>query len=483
MQEAKTPCCRSLISWVATGLFFFLPLAGFSQSTVKLQPEIPVADDLKKYPGLLAELTHLVEALKNTVQFPSVRTESSFLPRLPMATTYYVALPNYGETAHQAAATMRQELQASAVLRDWWQHGELSSAGPKLLDSLEKFYEFSQYLGDEVIVSGETGGIYEKGAASRKLLIVAALREPGFKNVLEQILKEGPSETRSAVRVLDLQQLAEANGGSGAEQLVVLVRPDFVIAAQSLEALRGFNTFLDSKTTDFASTPFGQRLTEAYQGGTSALMAADLHTILNQIQPGTQQNQKIFERSGLKDAKYAVWEYRHRAQGSDGQMELSFVGPRHGIASWLAAPAPLGSLEFVSSQAAIVGSVHLKNLGEIFDDIKDISSSSNPNALANLTQTEKAMHISVRDDLLSLLPGEITVEAEGFGQPKPDWKIILRTSDADHLQQTLAKMLATMPFRARRWNHLPLVIDSFCSDADADCLHFCRRLSDRRVQP
>ena len=83
MQEAKTPCCRSLISWVATGLFFFLPLAGFSQSTVKLQPEIPVADDLKKYPGLLAELTHLVEALKNTVQFPSVRTESSFLPRLP----------------------------------------------------------------------------------------------------------------------------------------------------------------------------------------------------------------------------------------------------------------------------------------------------------------------------------------------------------------------------------------------------------------
>ena len=420
MQEARTRRCRSLIKCVATGLFLFLPLACFSQSTVKPQPEIPFADDLKKYPGLLTELAHLVEALKNNVQLPPVRTESPLLPRLPMATTYYVAFPNYGETAHQTLETLQQELQASAVLRDWWQHGELSSGGPKLQDFLEEFYEVSQYLGDELVVSGETGGIYEKGAASRKLLIVAELRKPGLKNVLEQILKEGSGKSQSPVRVLDLQQLTQAKSGSG-EQLVVLVRPDFVIAAESLEAVRGFNAFLDARTTDFASTPFGQRLTEAYQGGTSALMAADLHTIMNRIPSGTPQNQKIFDRTGLRDAKYAVWEYRHRAQGSEGQMELSFVGPRHGIASWLAAPAPLGSLDFVSPQASIVSSVSLKNLGEIFDDIKDISSSSNPNALASLTHTEQAIHISLRDDLLSLLPGEITVEAEGFAEPKPDW--------------------------------------------------------------
>ncbi|MGA8648256.1 MAG: hypothetical protein WB628_15535 [Candidatus Sulfotelmatobacter sp.] len=419
-----------------------------SQSTVKPQPENPFADDLKKYPGLLTELGHLVEALKNNVQLPLVRTESSLLPRLPMATTYYFAFPNYGETAHQTLETLRQELQANAVLRDWWQHGELRSAGPILEDFLEKFHEVSQYLGDEVVVSGETGGIHEKGAASRNFLIVAELRKPGLKNALEQILKEGPGESQSPVRVLDLQGLAQEKSSSGTQRLVVLVRPDFVIAAENLESVRGFNAFLDAKTTDFASTPFGQRLTEAYQGGTSTLAAADLHTILNQIPPGTQQNQMMFDRTGLKDAKYVVWEYRHRAQGSNSQMELSFMGPRHGIASWLAAPAPLGSLEFVSPQAAMVGSIHLKNLGEIFDEIKDISSTSNPNALANVTRTEQALHINLKDDLLSLLPGEITVEAEGFAEPKPEWKIILRTSDADHLQQTLAKMLATTPLRA-----------------------------------
>src|SRR5580692_1261798 len=193
MQERQR-CCRTLISCVATGLFFFLPLACLSQNTVKPQPAMPFADDLKKYPGLLAELAHLAEALKNNIQLPPVRTESPLLPRLPMTTTYYVALPNYGEIAHQTLETLRQELRASAVLRDWWQHGELSLAGPKLQDFLEKFYEVSQYLGDEVVVSGEAGAAHEKSAAN--FLIVAQLRKPGLKEILEQFLKESSGESR-----------------------------------------------------------------------------------------------------------------------------------------------------------------------------------------------------------------------------------------------------------------------------------------------
>jgi hypothetical protein len=450
---------RFLINCSAAALFLVSACA--SQETAKPEPAIPFADDLKKYPGLLTELGHLVEALQKNVQLPPARTQSRLLPQLPTATTYYVAFPNYGETAHQTLETLRQELKASSVLRDWWQHGELSSAGPKLEDFLGKFYEVSQYLGDEVVVSGETGGIKEPGTAKLDLLIVAEVRKPGLENVLRQMMKDLSDGSESPVRVLDPRELAQAKNGTATTQLVVLVRPDFVVATRSLEALRGFNKFLDAKVTNFASTPFGQRLTDAYHDGTSALMAADLHTIIGQMSTGTKQDQEMMERTGFKDAKYVVWEYTHKVGVSGSQMELSFVGPRHGIASWLAAPASLGGLDFVSPKAAIVGSVHLKNLAEIFDDIKDLSSYSNPNALASVTQMEQAMHLSLRDDLLSLLPGEITVEAEGLAETKPEWKIILRVSDADHLQKTLATILATMPFQTMQFEEAGITFHSF----------------------
>src|SRR5260370_11814671 len=91
------------------------------------------------------------------------------------------------------------------------------------------------------------------------------------------------------------------------------------------------------------------------------------------------------------------------------QTEVSFTGPRRGVASWLAAPAPLNSLDFVSPKAIFVGTVLLKNLGAIFDDVKDLSSASNPASLAMLAPMEQSLQISLKDDLLGHLAGDITV--------------------------------------------------------------------------
>ena len=77
------------------------------------------------------------------------------------------------------------------------------------------------------------------------------------------------------------------------------------------------------------------------------------------------------------------------------------MGPRHGIASWLAAPAPLGSLDFLSPQAMLAGAVQLKSPAQMFDDVKEIADSSNPGAFAALEMMEQGMNLSVKDDLLS----------------------------------------------------------------------------------
>jgi len=119
-----------------------------AQTTPRATPDLPWSKDLNKYPGLLPEFGKLVEKLQQNIRFPTGRSESRILPLLPESTMSYVAFSNYGAATEQALKIIRQELQESAVLRDWWQHGDLAAAGPKLEDSLERFSQLHQYLGD-----------------------------------------------------------------------------------------------------------------------------------------------------------------------------------------------------------------------------------------------------------------------------------------------------------------------------------------------
>jgi type II secretory pathway pseudopilin PulG len=134
------------------------------------------------------------------------------------------------------------------------------------------------------------------------------------------------------------------------------------------------------------------------------------------------------------------------------QAELSFVAPRHGAASWLAKPAPLGSLDFASPKAMLVGSVLLKDPAQIFEDVKELASGSNSNPFAALPQFEQALKLSLKDDLLSHLGGEITLELDNVTPPQPVWKAMFGVKDANRLQQTLNTLLAAANFPAEQSN-------------------------------
>ncbi len=438
---------RYFVKCVAvTAVIFLITSTCAAQATLADQSEMPWAQELQKYPGLLPEFGQLLDKLQHNVQFPPARSQSRLLPLLPESTTFYGALPNYGDGAHQALTIFRQELQESSVLRDWWQHGEMAATGSKVEDSLEKFYQVSQYLGDEIVMSGAPDG------RDHSLLILAEVRKPGLKDFLQQMVKELAGKSKPAVRVLDLKELATAKDLGTAQELMALVRPDFVVAALDLAILRSFNARLDRGSPQFASTPFGQRLAQAYQSGAEVLAAADLQKVLKQVPTGTEQSQMIFQRTRFADMKSFVWERKSVTGHTLSEGELSFTGPRRGIASWLAAPAPLGSLDFVSPKAILASTVVLKNLGEIFEDAKDLSTASNPNALAMLAQMEAGMGLSLKEDLLSQLGGEITLELDTVVQSDPVWKAILRVNDADRLQQTLSKLLASAPVAAQQSN-------------------------------
>jgi hypothetical protein len=398
---------------------------------------MPWSPDLNKYPGLPEEFAHLLDKLQRNVEFPPGRTQSRLLSLLPESTTYYAAFPNYGDAAHQALLIFRRELQQSEVLRNWWQQGELAAIGPYFEDSVEKFYELSQYLGDEIVISGEIGG------ATPSLMLVAEVRKPGLKDFLRQRLEELPSNSTSGVLVLDPEELA-STPIQPTVRAVVLVRPELVVAGPSLEAVRRFNRTFELGTGHFASNAFAKRLAQAYQDDVSVLVAADLHRILAQIPLRTQQNEATFDRTGFQDAKFVVWEHKSATEPVSSKMELSFMGPRHGVASWLASPTRLGSLDFVSPNAAVAASVVLKNPGEIFDEIRTMSRDSKSNSFAMVDQMQRAAGIDLKNDVLSHLKGEVTLELDDFAPTEPVWRAILKVEAAERLQQTLSRIFSSL---------------------------------------
>jgi type II secretory pathway pseudopilin PulG len=436
----------SLVGCTAVAAVIVLLVSGcMSQTTQVPGPEV-WPQELNKYPGLLPEFGRLMDNLKRNVQFPAARSQSSLLPLLSPSTTFYVGLPNYGEPAHQALAIFREELKQSPVLRDWSREGDRAKTIPQVEQFIEKFYELSQYLGEETVIFGEPG------TKNHDVLMIAEVRKPGLKEFLQQLVKELPDKSKPDVRILDLKELSIVKNSAKAEEFVVLVRPDFVIAGPGLEAVRTFNKTLQARSGGFASSPFGQRLLQTYQGGTSVVAGGDLHKMLKEIPSGTLENQKMLDRAGFNDVKYLIWNHKQAGEQSISETELSFLGPRHGVASWLAAPKPLGSLDFVSPKAALVISLGFKNLAEIFDDVKELSTYSNQNAFAMLPQMEQAMQISLRDDLLSQLQGEITVEVEVSAEGQPTWNAILRVNDPNHLQKTLDRLLLTAPMQTRQFD-------------------------------
>ena len=422
------PHCAAAIAVV-----FLLVSAGAAQAPAEAQsPTSP--QDLKKYSEVLG---HLLQKMQTGVRYPAARSQSRLLSLLPESTVAYLAIPNYGEASHQALSLFQQELRDNAELRAWWQQGDMATEGPKIVDRLEKFYQLSQYLGDEIVVSATT-----EGKKNPSVLVLAEVRKPGLKVFLCAALKDLADKSQPSARVLDVAELATAKDMGSRDQAVILVRPDLIVGAADISTLRSFNAHLEHGNRAFGSTAFGQRLAQSYEGGATIVAGADLHTILSKNPPSNDQSQAMLQRTGFSDVKYLVWEHKDVAGQAASQTELSFSGPRRGVASWLAAPGPMASLDFVSPKAVLAISLLLKNPAEIFDDIKDLASASNPNALASMTQMEEGLRLRVRDDLFARLAGEMTLEIDSFAPPDPAWKMLLKTTDPVGLMDTLNKILA-----------------------------------------
>jgi type IV pilus assembly protein PilA len=444
MRDLQTPrqqCVRRLLhGLLVTGLTCLLFSSGAAQTTTESPSQIS-PDDLKKLSGLFTQFGSLLQKMQAHVEPPAPRNQSRLLALLPASTLVYMAVPNYGEASHQALTVFQEQLKDNAQLRAWWEQGDISTQGSKMVENLEKFYQLSQYLGEEVVISAASSGKEDP-----RFLALAAVRKPGLKDFLRQALKEFAGKSKPIVRVFDAAELAAAKDVPS-DQRVILVLPDLVVMAD-LGTLRKFNARPEPATKNLASTEFGQRLVQGYEGGATIVGGVDFERIFK-LSSTTLQNDPTFQRSGFSDMKYLVIEHKNVGGQAASQMELTFTGPRRGVASWIAASGPMGSLDFVSPKALMAFAVHLKNPAEMFDEVKDLATASNPMAFASVARLEEGLRLSLRDDLLGYLGGEIAVEMDHLTPPLPAWKVILKSNDPAKISATLRVILAAAHLSAK----------------------------------
>jgi hypothetical protein len=424
-----------------------------SVGLVPVREEIGWSSDLDHELALLAEFSKLRTKFEE-IQTPGPRYESKILPLLPTDTVLYIGIPNLGDALQQANQIFQQQLAQSKVLQDWWNKSGNSDQHPTPQELIDQIQIISQYLGDEVVITARAKSVPDEFGP----VLLAEVRQPGLKDYLQNHLAEAIARPQGTanLHVLDLQTLSSLP--SGERGMILLVRPGMLVVGGDAASLRQMSAQLDAGATPFAKTDFGQRIADVYSRGAETLVAADLGKILSssQIQRG---DSKALRNSGFNDIKYLIASRGTSSRQGDNRIALEFSGQRQGIASWLAAPAPMGSLGYVSANAGAAVSFVSKQPALMLDDIFNTIGASDPHFNQNLAQANSELGLDLRNDLASALGGELTLALDGPILPTPAWKAILEVNDSGALQVAIDKLVASFNREAQKSNQPGLTLN------------------------
>ncbi|MBV8206147.1 MAG: FecR domain-containing protein, partial [Acidobacteria bacterium] len=378
---------------------------------VPIQQEIAWSSNLDHYMALLAEFSNLKHKLEQ-IPVPGPRYQSALLPLAPVKTRVYASIPNLGEALAEANQVFQQELQQSPVLQQWWNGLRSNNQGPKPEEIINKIHQFSQYLGDEIIFAmaemsnGRTSGI-----------VLAEIRQAGLADFLRQ---QGPDAA-----VYDPQTLKQASGNKN--EPVFLVRKDVLVIATDFEALKQMNQQLEQGPSGFAQTPFGQKILPAYARGAGMLFAADLKDMMgNGTAKGNTKQE--WQASGFSNLDNLIVERRDFNTGTaDNRATLAFTGQRLGAASWLAGPAPIGSLDFITADASGAVAMVSKAPAQMLQDILGSNSSNQPPQFIT--------------ELAASLGGDMALALDGPVLPTPAWRLVAEVNDPQRAQYAIEQML------------------------------------------
>jgi hypothetical protein len=181
---------------------------------------------------------------------------------------------------------------------------------------------------------------------------------------------------------------------------------------------------------------------ENYQHGVGFILCADLGQI------GIGQH--------IGNARYFIAEQRQVDKQTETRASLGFEGPRAGMAAWLAAPGPMGGLDYVSPEATLVTGFVVKNPAAILDEVVGMQQQSTAGAAKVFEDAKLQTGIDIRNDLAATLGGEFSLSLDGPAIPVPSWKLVVEVYDPTRLRNTIAKFIEAYNQKAASEGGRPL---------------------------
>lgn len=416
-----------------------------SIETIPIKDEVVWSRNAARYAKTLESLTALQKELNNVAK-PGVRYSTRLLEMMPANTVIYAAMPNLSATIAESNRIIEERIQQNPALRDWFANSQ-DRKGPGMDQAVSVIREFGDQLGDEIAVGA---GMNDDGVGESPIVLAELKNPSGFRAFYDAELQKlaGQGKAPAVQWVEDPRASAATNNPNattktGGKELYIWIAGDILVASPRLEQLQS----VAKGASGFNATPFYARIAGVYREGAGLVIAADLEKIIQhtkgvrRIAVGDQHEQAL-DKLGVFNLKSFVFDQKDSDGKTHTRAVLSFNQAQRGVTSWLAQPAPMGSLEYISPDANLVGGFVVKDTKALVDDLLGVLNTVCPDLNKKLDQLQTEHGLNLRNDFAAPLGGEYAFAIDGPILPTPSWKLIFEVNDPAHLQQSFEQVVA-----------------------------------------
>ncbi|MDX6406821.1 MAG: hypothetical protein QOH70_4276 [Blastocatellia bacterium] len=405
-----------------------------SIETISVKDEVAWSRNAARYAQTLESLAALQKEL-NAIPKPGVRHSTRLLDMMPEDTVLYAALPNLSATIAESNRIIEERIQQNPALKDWFANRR-DSKGPGMNQTISAIKEFGDQLGDEIAVGA---GLSATSDPVGPIVLAELKNAAGFRAFFDSEMQKlgGQGKTPPVQWVDDPKTIRPlTTDKAGNKPIYLWIAGDVLVASPNAGQLQA----VANGVNGFTGNAFHDRVASVYREGAGLVIAADLEKIIahtrgvRRLTVGDKHEEALNEL-GVFNMKSFVLDQKDNQGKTNTRAVLSYTEATHGVTSWLAQPAPMGSLEYISPDANVVGGFVVKDPSALVDDLLGVLNKVSPDLNQKLNTLQTDHGLDLRKDFAAPLGGEYAFAIDGPILPMPSWKLIFEVNDPAHLQQ------------------------------------------------